>query len=91
MSKRIVEVFTAGCPLCDETVKLVRELACSNCDVRVWDLRTGCATDECRKKAAQYSVHRVPTVVVNGQLAECCQNQQPISREQLIAAGIGQG
>jgi hypothetical protein len=26
--KRKIEVFTAGCPLCDETVKLVRELAC---------------------------------------------------------------
>lgn len=91
MSKRIVEVFTAGCPLCDETVKLVRELACSNCDVQVWDLRTGCATDECREKATQYGIHRVPAVVVNGQLAECCQNQQSISKAQLIAAGIGQG
>lgn len=29
MTKRLVEVFTAGCPLCDETVKLVRELICS--------------------------------------------------------------
>ncbi len=65
MSKRSVEVFTAGCPLCDETVKLVRELACSNCDVQVWDLRTGCATDECLEKAAQYGIHRVPAVVVN--------------------------
>ncbi|MBE9079770.1 thioredoxin family protein [Romeria aff. gracilis LEGE 07310] len=91
MSKRIVEVFTAGCPLCDETVKRVRELACSNCDVQVWDLRTGCVTDECREKAAQYGIHRVPAVVVNGQLAECCQNQSPVSREQLIAAGLGQG
>ncbi|RZM79086.1 thioredoxin family protein [Leptolyngbya iicbica] len=91
MSKRIVEVFTAGCPLCDETVKLVRELACSNCQVQVWDLRTESATDEGLEKAAQYEIHRVPAVVVNGQLAKCCQNQQPISREQLLAAGIGQG
>ncbi len=91
MSKRTVEVFTAGCPLCDKTVKLVRDLACSNCDVQVWDLRTGCATDECRDKATEYGIHRVPAVVVNGQLAECCQNQQPILREHLIAAGVGQG
>lgn len=39
MSKRLVEVFTAGCPLCDQTVKLVRELACSNCEVQVYDLK----------------------------------------------------
>jgi len=28
LRKRKVEVFIAGCPLCDETVKLVNELAC---------------------------------------------------------------
>ena len=91
MTKRLVEVFTAGCPLCDETVKLVRDLACSNCEVKIYDLREGCATDECLKKKASYGIHRIPAVVVNGQLAECCQNQQPVSRELLMAAGIGQG
>ncbi|MBF2072298.1 MAG: thioredoxin family protein [Synechococcales cyanobacterium C42_A2020_086] len=90
MTKRLVEVFTAGCPLCDETVSLVRELARDNCEIQVWDLREGCATNECREKANQYGIHRVPAVVVNGKLAECCQNQQPISREALLTAGIGQ-
>ena len=91
MAKRLVEVFTAGCPLCDETVKLVRELACDNCEVQVYDLREGCATNSCREKAAEYGIHRLPAVVVEGQLAECCSDQQPVSREALIAAGIGQG
>lgn len=91
MAKRLIEVFTAGCPLCDETVKLVRELACNNCEVQIYDLRSGCTTNECREKVAQYSIHRVPAVVVNGQLAGCCQNQLPVSREALVAAGIGQG
>lgn len=91
MSKRLVEVFTAGCPLCDETVKVVRELACENCDVQVYDLRSGCATNTYREKVAQYGIHRVPAVVVDGKLAGCCQNQQPVSREALVAAGIGQG
>lgn len=91
MSKRTVEVFIAGCPLCDETVKLVQELSCSNCDVQIWDLRSELATDAGLEKAAQYGIHRVPAVVVNGRLAECCQNQEPISREQLVAAGVGQG
>jgi len=90
MAKRIVEVFTAGCPLCDETVKLVRDLACSNCEVQVYDLREGCATNECREKASEYGINRVPAVVIDGKLAECCQNQQPVSRELLVAAGIGQ-
>ncbi|HEY9770270.1 MAG TPA: thioredoxin family protein [Coleofasciculaceae cyanobacterium] len=90
MSKNLVEVFTAGCPLCDETVKLVRDLACSNCEVKIYDLREEYTTDNCLEKKANYGIHRIPAVVVNGQLAECCQNQKPVSREMLIAAGIGQ-
>ncbi|APC09219.1 MULTISPECIES: thioredoxin family protein [Neomoorella] len=91
MAKRRVEVFVAGCPLCTETVRLVKELACNNCDVLVYDLQQGCATNECREKASQYGIHRVPAVVVDGKLVECCGNQKPISREALMAAGIGQG
>lgn len=90
MAKRLVEVFTAGCPLCDESVKLVRRLAGDNCEVKVWDLRQGCATNECREKVQQYGIQRVPSVVVDGKLAQCCTNQQPITREALVAAGIGQ-
>lgn len=88
---RKVEVFTAGCPLCDPVVKLVKDLACDKCDVTVYDLREGCATNECRSKAEQYGIHRVPAVVVDGKLAECCSNQAPVTREALVAAGIGQG
>ncbi len=91
MAKRLIEVFTAGCPLCDDAVKIVRELACDNCDIQVHDLRKDSATKESQEKVKQYNIHRFPTVVVNGKLAECCSNQQPISRESLIAAGVGQG
>jgi len=91
MSKRLVEVFTAGCPLCDETVKLVRELACPKCEIQVYELHSESASNSSREKAAHYGIHRVPAVVINGKLAECCSNQQPVSREALIAAGIGQG
>lgn len=48
MTKRLVEVFIAGCPLCNETVKLVRELACSNCELKIYDLHqeNGAAIEE---------------------------------------------
>ncbi|MGB7441524.1 MAG: thioredoxin family protein [Coleofasciculaceae cyanobacterium] len=88
MAKRLVEVFVTGCPLCDGTVKLVRELACPNCEVKIYDLHEGDAQG--REKTTQYGIHRVPAVVVDGKLAECCQNQQPVSREALLAAGVGQ-
>jgi len=37
-AKRRVEVFTAGCSLRDETVKLVKELACPSCEVNIYGL-----------------------------------------------------
>jgi glutaredoxin 3 len=81
--KRIVEVFTAGCPLCDETVGLVKKLACPSCDVKVYNLKEG-GMD----KAKQYGINSVPTVVVDGKVAECCKRGKPNEAE-LKATGIG--
>lgn len=88
---RKIEVFTAGCPLCEPVVQMVKDLACDNCEVAIYDLRDGCATDECRTKAQHYGIHRVPAVVVDGKLADCCSSQDPVTRASLVAAGIGQG
>lgn len=86
---RRVEVFTAGCPLCEDAVRLVTSLACPSCEVQVYDLREGCATNECREKAAQYGVTAVPAVAVDGVLLDCCR-RGPIDAAALLAAGIGQ-
>ncbi|MEW6473976.1 MAG: thioredoxin family protein [Actinomycetota bacterium] len=84
MPKRPVEVFTAGCPVCDHAVQLVQELACPDCEVSVYDVR-----ESGLEQARQYGVTRVPTVVVDGTVAACCQGGE-VSREQLQGAGIGQ-
>ena len=88
MAKRQVEVFTAGCPVCEPAVQLVKELACPDCEVTGHELRAAdgaMAAD----KAAQYRIKVVPAVVVDGQLVSCCQSPGP-TREELSAAGIGQ-
>ena len=84
MARRQVEVFTAGCPICDPTIQLVEELACSDCEVTVHDLR-----EQGADQARQYGINTVPAVVVDGRLAACCDRGGP-DREQLRAAGIGQ-
>ena len=83
MPRRQVEVFTAGCPLCDPAVQLVQELAGSDDEVRVHDLR-----EEGAEQARAYGVRIVPAVVVDGQLAACCHTGGP-DRATLQAAGIG--
>lgn len=87
--KRKVEVFTAGCLLCDEAVKLVKALACPDCEVTVYDLTTGCETNVCREKANEYGVASVPTVAVDGHIVDCCVRAS-VSEQALRAAGIGQ-
>ncbi len=82
-TKRQVEVFTAGCPVCEPAVQLVQELACPDCDVTVHDLREGNA-----EKARQYGINTVPAVVVDGRLVSCCENSGPL-RGDLEAAGVG--
>lgn len=89
MAKRLVEVFTAGCPICDEAVKQVKALACPQCEVKIYDLNKGCETNECRDKAKQYGVKSVPAVAINGKLVDCCKNRD-IDYEALKRAGLGQ-
>ena len=84
MAKRQVEVFTAGCSVCEATVKLVREMACSSCEITIYDL-----SKEGTEKAEGYGIKSIPAVVIDGRLAACCENRGP-DREQLRAAGIGQ-
>ncbi len=84
VNKRKVEVFSAGCGVCDETVALVRSLACESCDVVVHDIHQ----PEVAAKAKRYGVHSVPAVVVDGELAECCSGRGP-EEHALRAAGIG--
>ena len=66
--KRNVEVFTAGCPLCEPVVKLVQEVACDNCNVTIYNLNDAEGAE--RAKAA--GIKRVPMVLVDEKPAECC-------------------
>ncbi|MGI8924850.1 MAG: thioredoxin family protein [Fimbriimonadales bacterium] len=81
-----IEVFIAGCPLCDEAVRTVKETACPNCEITVYDLREGCEIMECREKARAYGVTRV----VVGKLYSCCEGSK-VKATDLWAAGVGLG
>lgn len=83
-NKRKVEVFSAGCGVCDETIALVQKLACGSCEVVVHDMHK----PDAASTAKRYGVHNVPAVVVDGKLAECCSDRGP-QESALHAAGIG--
>ncbi len=85
MSKRKVEVFSAGCSICNDAVKLVQSVACPSCEVSVLDMKD----IKVAERAKSLGVSRVPAVVVDGKLAECCLGGV-INEASLRASGIGQ-
>ena len=87
--KRQVKVFTANCPVCDPVVKMIRELACDRCEVTTYDLVKQCEDKTCLDKLDEYGIKKVPAVVVNGELLDCCKDSA-ITKERLVEAGIGQ-
>lgn len=82
--KRHIEIFSAGCPVCQETIDLVNEMACSSCAITIHDMKLPAAA----ARAKELGVGAVPAVAVNGILASCCAGRG-VDREMLRAAGVG--
>ena len=84
-AKRKIEVFSAGCPACESTIRLVQRIACPSCEVSVLDMSKPAVASRARR----LGIRSVPAVVINGKLADCCAGRGP--QEALLrAAGLGQ-
>ena len=83
-SKRKVEIFSAGCPACDEAIEAVKRIPCPSCEMEVLDMHQR----EVAARAAELGISRVPAIVIDGKLAECCVSS-PVNEQVLRAAGVG--
>jgi len=84
-AKRKVEVFSAGCPVCEDVIALVQRLACPSCGVEVLNMND----IEVAKRAKALGVRSLPAVAIDGQLAGCCAGRG-VDEQALRAAGLGQ-
>jgi len=84
-TKRKIEIFSAGCPVCQETIDLVNQIACPSCEVDVLDMSDSATAI----RAKEMGIRSVPAVVIDGKLADCCAGRGP-NKDMLRAAGIGQ-
>jgi hypothetical protein len=84
-TKRKIEVFSAGCPVCQDTVTLVQQIACPSCDVSILDMND----PNVARRAKGLGIRSVPAVVIDGKLADCCQGRGP-DEATLRTAGLGQ-
>ncbi len=82
--KRRIEIFSAGCPACEETIQMVNAIACPSCEIEVLDMRQ----EDIAAKAKEYGVKSVPAVIIDGKLSDCCTNRG-VDEATLRASGIG--
>jgi glutaredoxin 3 len=83
--QRNVDIFVAGCPVCEDTIDLVRRIACPSCAVNVLDMKD----PNVAARAKRLGVRSIPAVVVDGVLADCCAGRG-VDEGMLRAAGVGQ-
>ncbi len=83
-AKRQVDIFSAGCPACDEAIALVRRIACPSCEVRILDMHK----PEVSERAHALGVKTVPAIAVDGKLAGCCVGSG-VDEDKLRETGIG--
>lgn len=82
---RSIEVFSAGCPACDETIEMVKRNTCPSCEITVLDMNDPAVAN----RAKSLGIRSVPVVVIDGKLADCCSGRGP-DEATLKAAGLGQ-
>lgn len=63
--KHKIAVFTAGCPLCLDTLEALKE-AVMGCGCGVTEYR--CEGTECCEPAKKYKIKAVPSIVVDGKI-----------------------
>ena len=82
--KRKIEVFSAGCSLCEQAEQLVKRIACDSCAVEVLDMNDA----DVAKRAERLGVKVVPAVAIDGRLASCCAGRG-LDDSALRDAGVG--
>lgn len=85
MATRKVEIFSAGCPACQETIDLVNRIACPSCEIEILDMQQNAVAE----RAKQLGIRSVPAVLIDGKLALCCESRG-LDEKTLREAGIGQ-
>ena len=81
---RKIEVFSAGCAVCEDTIALINKIVCPSCEVEILDMHKA----DVAERARQYGIRSVPSVVIDGKLADCCAGRGP-DEATLRAAGLG--
>lgn len=82
--KKMFEIFSAGCPACENVIAQIEHEACPSCEVSVLDMKDPAVV----ARATALGVKKVPAIAVNGELAACC-GDGGVDLTTLRKAGLG--
>jgi len=71
--KHKIEIFSAGCATCKETIEMVRKIAGADHEIQIHDMHQ----HEIASRVKQHGVRSLPAVVIDGKLAGCCAGRGP--------------
>jgi glutaredoxin 3 len=83
-TRRRIEIFSAGCAVCEDVVRQVKAAACPSCEILVLDMKA----PDVQRRAAALGIRSVPAVAIDGKLADCCAGRG-VDLDVLRAAGLG--
>ncbi|MDQ6959163.1 MAG: thioredoxin family protein [Mariprofundaceae bacterium] len=81
--KQKIEIFSSGCPVCNDAADLINRLACDECEISVLDMHEPKVSD----RAKGLGVQSIPAIVLDGTLAACCAGHG-VNESSLRAAGL---
>jgi hypothetical protein len=68
--KHKIEIFSAGCATCKETIEMVKKIAGADHDIEIHDMQQ----HEIASRAKQHGVRSLPAVVMTGSLPDAAQD-----------------
>ena len=83
--KRKIEIFSAGCPICEEQIQQIKDASCPSCEIEVLNVNSD---KDALAKSRKYGIRSLPAVAINGVLADCCLNRG-IDINVLKSMGLG--
>ncbi len=72
-ARRTIEIFSAGCSICETTIQMVRQVAGSGHDIQIRNVQQR----EAAERAGTLGVRTLPAVAIDGRLAACCAGPGP--------------
>ncbi len=68
-----IEIFSADCSCCKKAIEMVKSIADDEDEVIILNMSEPIVTE----RAIELGIQSVPTILIDGEIADCCSNRGP--------------